>query len=220
MIPIYLAGESYAITLPGDRDPKTIFHVYPVRVREDARRDALQAFLIGQKQKQAPSETTANVLAAADEIVDTEIKHVASRIAWIENPWPDGKYARIEGQENVEGFLESIGREQYSVLNRILNDGNLLRELTFRRDNASVAIIGARENPQGDKGSCESTGRGHVRLPGMQESPSACGEVLLAGASEQNGMGDNQGGRGDGGSRPESPRPDGIADPVAAGAAG
>jgi hypothetical protein len=158
MIPIYLSGESYAITLPGDRDPKTIFHILPVRVREDARRDSLQAFLIGQKQKQSPAETAANVLAAADEIVDNEIRHVASRIVWIENPWPEGQYSRVEGQENVEQFLESIGREQYTALNRIMNDGNLIRELSFRRDPPPVASIGAREDPQGDEGSAEPAG--------------------------------------------------------------
>jgi hypothetical protein len=159
MIPIYLSGESYAITLPGDRDPKTIFHILPVRVREDARRDALQAFLIGQKQKQAPSETAANVLSAADEIVDNDLKYRASRIVAIESAWPDGeKYTRITGQEAIEQVLESIGKAQYDALGQIMNDGNLLRELTFRRDPPVVAVVGAGEGPQGDAGQGQPAG--------------------------------------------------------------
>jgi hypothetical protein len=190
MIPIYLSGESYAITLPGDRDPKTIFHILPIKVKEDARRDALQAFLIAEKQKQSPADTIPNVLATADQIVDNDVNNRAERITLIEDPWPAGDYKRVEGREAVARYLQAMPKKQYDMLGQVMIDGNLLRELSFRRDSQAVVGPRAEPHPQGDDRQGSPEGDRHVRL---QDVPPASGQgeaVLLAGSPAADGVGD------------------------------
>lgn len=135
MLQVFDSGEQVPITLPGDADNPTIFHVTPMTRRGMARWRAMQEYA-EKKTRALADDTPDTALSIAEAQVDEEQNFLASCIVKIENTWPDG--AMLTKVEEIRAFIARLPFLQHQALSTAMMDGARLRELTFRGNPAAT----------------------------------------------------------------------------------